>query len=1012
MNRQISLLLKSFVRKVLSFLFLGTIFLFPQFVYCQTEQEIIPLEPEKPIEREISGGQKHIYQIALAENQYAKLIVEQRGVDVVIRLLDADRKIAVEYDFDPRNTGEELVEMTVKQAGNYQLAVEPRQRNASGRYEIRIVEIRNATEKEFAVDETRRLITEANRLWRLGNYDDALPLAERALVIREKELGTESYDFSQAIFVLANIWSDKADYAKSESFYERALEIREKIMGKDHLSVGLILNNMGTLYRNKGDYDNAEKVFRRALEIREKTLERNHLLIASVLNNLGNLSKEKGDIAKADLYYRRTLEIRENALGKESAEVAVTLNNIANLYEDFAKAEPLYLRALAVREKVFGTDHQEVGQTLYNLSILYAKAGNLEKAVDFGERTLKIFENKLGAEHPFTSYPLNLLAALYKDGRDFEKSEVFYLRSIAIKEKTQGSYHPTLGGVLSNLANLYSVKGEIEKAIAAQKRANEISEYNITLNLTLGSESEKINYLKTFSPTEIRTISLNTMTAPNSPEAAALGAEIVLRRKGRVLDALSDNLTALRQRFNAQDRILLDKLNETNKNLSKLISAGLQGTSTEEFGEKVSKLETERENLEAEISRRSAGFYERQKPVTLEDVRKLIPENAVLLEFSLYRPTSPETSELLYQESPLSAELRYVVYLIRKEGKIEWKDLGEAQTLDAAITNWRKALRDPKNSDVKTLGRTLDKKIMKPIRQLTHGAKHLLISPDGVLNLIPFEALVDENEHFLIENHSITYLSGGRDLLRLQTERESKSKPLIFANPLFGETDPAVGFDVRKTDPVSYFAPLGGTAQEARLIQTQFPDAEVLIGMQATESALKQIAAPSILHIATHGFFLEDKETSGNTNPGIENPLLRSGLAFAGANQRKDGNDDGILTALEASGLNLWGTKLVVLSACDTGLGEVKNGEGVYGFRRAFVLAGTESIVMSLWSVSDYVTRELMTNYYKNLKQGMGRGESLRQVQLEMLKNSNRQHPFYWAGFIQSGEWANLEGKR
>ena len=139
---------------------------------------------------------------------------------------------------------------------------------------------------------------------------------------------------------------------------------------------------------------------------------------------------------------------------------------------------------------------------------------------------------------------------------------------------------------------------------------------------------------------------------------------------------------------------------------------------------------------------------------------------------------------------------------------------------------------------------------------------------------------------------------------------------------------------------------------------------------------------------------------------------MRSGLALAGANQRKNGADDGILTALEASGLNLWGTKLVVLSACDTGLGEVKNGEGVYGLRRAFVLAGTESLVMSLWSVSDYVTRELMTNYYKNLKQGMGRGEALRQVQLEMLKKNGREHPFFWASFIQSGEWANLDGKR
>jgi CHAT domain-containing protein len=142
----------------------------------------------------------------------------------------------------------------------------------------------------------------------------------------------------------------------------------------------------------------------------------------------------------------------------------------------------------------------------------------------------------------------------------------------------------------------------------------------------------------------------------------------------------------------------------------------------------------------------------------------------------------------------------------------------------------------------------------------------------------------------------------------------------------------------------------------------------------------------------------------------IENPLLRSGLALSGANLHSE--SEGVLTALEASGLNLWGTKLVVLSACDTGLGEVRTGEGVYGLRRSFAIAGAESLVMSLWPVSDFVTRELMTGYYKNLKQGIGRGESLRQVQIEMLKRPATHHPFYWASFIESGEWANLAGKR
>lgn len=365
------------------------------------------------------------------------------------------------------------------------------------------------------------------------------------------------------------------------------------------------------------------------------------------------------------------------------------------------------------------------------------------------------------------------------------------------------------------------------------------------------------------------------------------------------------------------------------------------------------------------------------------------------------------------------------------------KDLGQASEIDAAVKEFREALLNSESKDVMQVARKLDEKIMKPLRGLLGDKKQLLISPDGLLNLIPFEALVDEQNHYLVENYAFTYLTSGRDLLRMQVSRESKGKPLLIANPLFGAPDaaqiselkPKSGNSRRKTVNITrslsdtYFAPLSATAREARSIQALFPEAIFLNGMQATKAALKQATAPRILHIATHGFFLEDNKNdieseskpatrTMDINAKIENPLLRSGLALAGANQRNSTKDDGILTALEAAGLNLWGTKLVVLSACDTGIGEVKNGEGVYGLRRAFVLAGAETLVMSLWSISDDVTRELMINYYKNLKQGTGRGAALRQVQLEMLKKKGREHPFYWAGFIQSGEWANLDGKR
>ena len=445
---------------------------------------------------------------------------------------------------------------------------------------------------------------------------------------------------------------------------------------------------------------------------------------------------------------------------------------------------------------------------------------------------------------------------------------------------------------------------------------------------------------------------------------------------------------------------------------------------------------SEREKLESEISRRSAGYYQNARPITLADVQAVIPTDAALIEFSIYNPSSANPADR--DKYPLGP--RYAAYVVRHDGDLQSKELGEAKQIDAAIDGLRYALRDPKRQDVRRLARALDEMLIQPLRPLLGNAMRLLVSPDGALNLIPFEVLVDEQNRYLIEVYSVSYLSSGRDLLRLGLPRSPKSAPLIVTNPMFGEPDVARAGQAKgemvarvqsngKAEAVDaapdlsgvYFAPLEATTEEGRAIKSLFPDASVLTREQATESALKRAEAPRIVHIATHGFFLQST-TDGVRNPitastngasvNIENPLLRSGLALSGANLRSSGADDGVLTALEASGLNLWGTKLVALSACDTGLGEVRNGEGVYGLRRAFVLAGTETLVMSLWPVSDYVTRELMTAYYKGLQQGLGRGEALRRVKLDMLKRKERQHPFYWASFIQSGEWANLEGKR
>jgi CHAT domain-containing protein len=350
----------------------------------------------------------------------------------------------------------------------------------------------------------------------------------------------------------------------------------------------------------------------------------------------------------------------------------------------------------------------------------------------------------------------------------------------------------------------------------------------------------------------------------------------------------------------------------------------------------------------------------------------------------------------------------YAVYILFANGEIKAQELGEAQPIDEQVTAFRRNLADSKTpiAQLQKSARQLDEKLTQPIRQLLGNTKTLLLSPGSALNLIPFEALVDENNQYLVENYQITYLTSGRDLLRQKEKFASQQPPLIMADPLYNQTGQKVALNPNSTRSISLadsvFAPLEATKAEAEAIKKLLPKATVLTQAQATENALKQVKKPNILHIATHGFF--SKLTDNKNSEENENPLLRSGLVFAGVKVSKSAGNDGVFSALEATNLNLVGTKLVVLSACDTGNGDISAGEGVYGLRRALVIAGSESQLISLWKVSDSATKDLMIAYYQRLKNGEGRSEALRQTQLAMLKSKDQNHPFYWASFIPSGD--------
>ena len=1037
--------------------------------FVEQPQEVITLELGKPIERELTGEQRHGYQITLAAGQYARAVLEQRGIDAVVRLIGEDGNAIIEFDSEWRTQGEEKIELVAAAAGTYRLLVTAKNLKLSaGRYEIRLVEVRDASENDRLLDEARRLLTQTVRLFAVYKYREALSLTTKALELQERVLGAEHPDLAYTLrrlgildrylvdragaeacflrglsiaqkglgaehplvgrlhFNLAANYEQKGDYARAESSYKQSLSIREAALGSEDPEVADSLTSLALLYINMGDYLRPEPLLQRALTIYEKAYGEEHVNFARALNFLGLYYKARGDYVRAEPLLKRTLAYWEKTFAPNNGWVVLGLWNLAELYVsmgDYDRAEPLYLRAISIDEGNNSPNYPKVLQERAELANLYLYRGDYSKAEKLYLSALPALEKALGPSHPLVGFHFSKLAEVYVALNDYAKAEPLYHRSLPIMEEYCGKNCPDIAEVYLGLARMFVVQGKKEQAIGFQVRANAIVEHNLDINLAIGSERQKLAYLVTLPEQISQAVSFHVRYAVDDPAARELAVTAVLQRKGRVQDTLSNSFYSLRNRASAEDQTLWDQLNRVTSRLARLVLNGPQDASAEQHKE-INTLEEQREKIESEISRRSAEFRAQKQPITLDAIRRAIPDNAALIEFAIYRPFDPT----LPNERMAYGEPHYVVYVLRRQGDVQWKELGEAKAIDEAVTALRQVLGDPQRHDVQQLARSVDERVMQPVRAMVGDAKLLLISPDGQLNLIPLAALVDEQGHYLVERFSFTYLTSGRDLLHMQVARESKSKPLVIANPLFGEPPADLLAKVNATaQPTArggrrrsittgkdlsevYFAPLGGTAQEARSIQMVFPEANLLTGAQATKAALEQAAAPRLLHIATHGFFLQD--TQGIAGAKIENPLLRSGLALASANLKNSNGDTGILTALEASGLNLWGTKLVVLSACDTGVGEVRNGDGVYGLRRSFVLAGADSLVMSLWPISDYTTRQLMIGYYRNLKQGLGRGSALRQVQLDMLKRNPKLHPFYWANFIQSGEWANLDGKR
>ena len=1010
------------------------------------DSEYSVVDPVQTIDREIAGKENHYYFFTLDAGQFARLSVDQRGNDLVISLFSPEKKILINFDSEKKRQGEERVELVATEKTQFRLKVAPLYAGApSSRYQLKVVEQRPANDLDRQLFATRKLVTQSNIFYDQGKYDESIEAASQALPDAQKTANQDPLLPAQTYYQLGLSTRMKGNAEKAQQNFQNAIDIYRKERGEEDPATAMAIGGLGLAYDTRHEYNEAATYFQKAVDITDRTLGPDDPQAALFLMDLAVTYGSRGNFDGAIAMYQRALHISETMIGPNEMLTMKICYNLGSVYLDTNRtdeSEVLMKRSLAIIEAQYGPDHPNAAYPLQNLGIIARGRKQYDVALDYLWRAEKLREKSIGLRHPLTASLLVNIGNVYRSQSNFPKAVEQYERALDILESVGSIYDSTTMLTLANLSRALAAEGNFARSGEVQVRLDQNIEKSISYNLILGSEKDKIAYIDTVSHFTDRTVSSNIRGLPNDKIATENAATAILQRKARVLDSLAQNISVLRQHLSPEDQKLFDDLSVATTSLAQLSLSGPRKTPLPEYQKKLQALQTEREKLEAEISKRSKGYIPLTDDVTLAAVRAAIPPDATLIEYVVYSPFNPKAAD----ERSANEAPHYACYIIPSVGDVRVVDLGPAADIDEGIAKLREALGDPQRTDVTQLAQALNLKIMAPVRALASGTKHFLVSPDGNLNLIPFEALVDDHQNYLVQNYSITYLTTGRDLLRLQVARKNQSAPLLIANPLFGEpgetlvaqasSPRATARQLRRSITTAanlsqvYFAPLPATGREARSIQALFPSSQVFTGASASKKNLKQINAPSILHIATHGFFLQDPSSAAPADTSvsskqkfsakdaqesevkIENPLLRAGFALSGANLNKSSTADGILTGLEASGLNLWGTKLVTLSACETGVGKIKNGEGVYGLRRAFFLAGTESLVMTLWEVNDRTTQEMMTSYYSGLKQGLGRGEALRKAQLALLKRKGLQHPFYWAGFIQAGEWANLDGKR
>jgi CHAT domain-containing protein/Tfp pilus assembly protein PilF len=868
------------------------------------------------------------------------------------------------------------------------------------------------------------------------DYTSAEPMYRQALEIRKKVLGKNHADTAMSLNNLGLLYKELGNPVKAEPLFREALAIDKQVWGLEHRSTVVTLANLAMCYYEMGDYERAEPLYRQALDIHSKLGGQDQPAVAMCLNDLGIVYTNTAAYEKAESALLRALEIRKK-LGAETWETANTLNSLGYLYfhmRQYAKAEPLYRQALEIQKKVRGEEHLDTARSLNNLGALYVVTGEYAKAEPFYRQALEIRKKVLGAEHPETASSADNLANLYQGVGEPAKAEPLYEASRRVARRLTAH---TLPGLAGREQLLFLSTRDAPQFYRA---------------LSFGHAQRE----------NARTAALSAGWVLNGKAVVLEAASEQYRKTAQISDEALAILTKVEK--------LLAELGVRNlEELAKLNREALPPEQQQRHLRTVEALTLEVGKLQREFEAR--GFFpeDRYDPwVSTESVRRALPPDGMLIEIARFSGVDFKANAwkparyVAWLIPPTGDQTVRVVDL----GEAEAIDKAIARartTLASSAESIRKHGEGDAERETLAALRPLAEQVFRPLVSQLGDAKQLILSPDGALWLVPWAALPLADGRYAVEKYQVRYVVSGRDLVtRSEEKKRATGAPLILADPDYDLRPELVAAQTqallpggragvetllaslasaqRSVEParpshgLSPVPRLPGTAVEAQAIVHSVrtyagSEPRMFMGTQAVEGVFLAARSPKLVVLSTHGFFFEDqagkpggidrrsgehhsaKPASPSEAKPLENPLLRCGLMLAGCNQgnpARPANEDGILTGLEIVSTDLRGTELVVLSACETGVGDVRHGEGVAGLRQAFQLAGARSVIATLWPIPDRESALLMSDFFAQLAKGRGKAEALHEAQLARIKarreRNEAAHPFFWAAFTLTGQ--------